>query len=508
MNGRNYIKQQKLKKDKETFKKKLYLSNNIEFFTTQIKSFSSQIKELTTKKKISTKHQENIEDLLKYYYAQINLRMYPESNYENENTKINVSNINLITNLQEMKKNMLNNDKRILEDNSKDIMYYIDHIRKNKIKEQIKQDIYSLELYEIKKKEYEEISKIIPDLLNKIKELKIYLRQNKFLYEQIMKQNKILEKMLEKQKEIFNQIKQENNGDIKFENEESNNKKIIGNIRSLSEENLKFINFKSENYYEKHFVDKENKVSKKIHSLLFDNPKFVGYKSKMSFLKNNKMNNRKIIKKYKPVSPYNFLNIFSNNKRYNSIGEFIDNFNTINNKKLSFYTLNSEKATTKMNTISSNFPIIKTKKSKKKLFSAEFNIKNNSKKILLFRDYLNDLINQQKTLIKNIINKKAEEIRSNNQIKTFISDCINDINIEIFEIKKNNYNEKIKENMIKYNEKLLYILTYIFDNCFSGIKNNNKKLINKSRNNNESNDKNKIKFKRSFSFKDIKFKSI
>ena len=313
--------------------------------------------------------------------------------------------------------------------------------------------------------------------------------------------------MLEKQKEIFNQIKQENNGDIKFKNEESNNKKIIGNIRSLSEENLQFINFKSENYYEKHFVDKENKVSKKIHSLLFDNPKFVGYKSKMSFLKNNKMNNRKIIKKYKPVSPYNFLNIFSNNKRYNSIGEFIDNFNTINNKKLSFYTLNSEKASTKMNTISSNFPI-KTKKSKKKLFFAEFNIKNNSTKILLFRDYLNDLINQQKTLIKNIINKKAEEIRSNNQIKTFISDCINDINIEIFEIKKNNYNEKIKENMIKYNEKLLYILTYIFDNCFSGIKNNNKKLINKSRNNNESNDKNKIKFKRSFSFNDIKFKSI
>ena len=496
MNGRNYIKQQKLKKDKETFKKKLYLSNNIEFFTTQIKSFSAQIKELTTKKNISTKHQENIEDLLKYYYAQINLRMYPESNYENENTKINLSNINLITNLQEMKKNMLNNDKRILEDNSKDIMYYIDHIRKNKIKEQIKQDIYSLELYEIKKKEYEEISKIIPDLLNKIKELKIYLRQNKFFYEQIMKQNKILEKMLEKQKEIFNQIKQENNGDIKFKNEESNNKKIIGNIRSLSEENLQFINFKSENYYEKHFVDKENKVSKKIHSLLFDNPKFVGYKSKMSFLKNNKMNNRKIIKKYKPVSPYNFLNIFSNNKRYNSIGEFIDNFNTINNKKLSFYTLNSEKASTKMKTISSIFRI-KTKKSKKKLFFAEFNIKNNSTKILLFRDYLNDLINQQKTLIKNIINKKAEEIRSNNQIKTFISDCINDINIEIFEIKKNNYNEK-----------LLYILTYIFDNCFSGIKNNNKKLINKSRNNNESNDKNKIKFKRNFSFNDIKFKSI
>ena len=70
--------------------------------------------------------------------------------------------------------------------------------------------------------------------------------------------------------------------------------------------------------------------SKNIHSLLFDNPEFNGYKSKMSFLKNNKIDIRKIIKKNKPINPYNFLNIFSNNKRYDSIGEFVDNFNNNN----------------------------------------------------------------------------------------------------------------------------------------------------------------------------------
>jgi hypothetical protein len=100
---------------------------------------------------------------------------------------------------------------------------------------------------------------------------------------------------------------------------------------------------------------------------------------------------------------------------------------------------------------------------------------------------------------------------TNNQIKSFISECINDINIELFEIKKNNKNEKIKENMIKYNEKLLYILSYIFDNCFSGIKNNHKLLINKTRNKKaffHSNKANMINLKKSFSLNDIKFKSI
>ena len=518
MDVRKYLMQQKLKKDKETFKEKLHLSIDIDFFTNQIKSLSSQITELKTKKNISTKHQENKVGLLKYYIEELNLKMYPDSfkkSFANENIRLHVSNLKLLSNLQDMKNNMLSDDKKTLEDNSKDIVYYIDQVRRNKIKQQIKQDFYSLEFYKIKRKEFEEINGIIPELLNKIEKFKIFLRHNKFLYEQILKQNKILEKMLEKQRKIYYELKNEekifqNNDGKKINSEDickrSSDKKIFENIRSLSEENFQFINYNCKNYYEKHIEDKNNNKSKVIQSLLLSSPKFIGYKSEKSFLKRNKMENRKIIKHYKPINPYNFLNIFSNNKRYDSLGEFIDNFNSINCKKLSFYTLNSDKTTTKMNTISSDFSS-KTKKHKNKLFSSKFNNKNNSKKILIFIDYINGLISQQKSLTKYITNKISEEIRTNNQIKTFISECINDINIELFEIKKNNKNEKIKENMIKYNEKLLYILSYIFDNCLSGIKTNHKILINKSRNKIDtklkntffhSNETNMIKLKKAF----------
>ena len=295
------------------------------------------------------------------------------------------------------------------------------------------------------------------------------------------------------------------------------------NIRSLSEENLQFINYQSENYYEKNFGEKENKKPKSIHSLLFDNPKFIGYKSPMSFLKHNKMITKKLLKKYKPINPYNYLNIFSNNKKFDSIGEFIENFNSINNKKISFYTLNSDKTTTtkfKTNTISSNISS-KKKKQKHRLFSSKLNDEDNHNTIISLRDFLIDLIEQQKRLIKEIENKKAEEIRSHNQIKTFISDCINDLSIEIFEIKEENKYKENKEDLINYNEKLIYILSYIFDNCFSGIKYNIKKLINKSRNNInndiklnnidsffDSNDISNIKLKKSFSLNDINYKLI
>ena len=544
MDVRKYLMQQKLKKDKETFKEKLHLSIDIDFFTNQIKSLSSQITELKTKKNISTKHQENKVGLLKSYIEELNLKMYPDSfkkSFANENIRLHVSNLKLLSNLQDMKNNMLSDDKKTLEDNSKDIVYYIDQVRRNKIKQQIKQDFYSLEFYKIKRKEFEEINGIIPELLNKIEKFKIFLRHNKFLYEQILKQNKILEKMLEKQRKIYYELKNEekifqNNDGKKINSEDickrSNDKKIFENIRSLSEENFQFINYNCKNYYEKHIEDKNNNKSKVIQSLLLSSPKFIGYKSEKSFLKRNKMENRKIIKHYKPINPYNFLNIFSINKRYDSLGEFIDNFSSINSKfifkiifikmlifnckKLSFYTLNSDKTTTKMNTISSDFSS-KTKKHKNKLFSSKFNSKKDSNKILIFIDYINGLISQQKSLTKYITNKISEEIRTNNQIKTFISECINDINIELFEIKKNNKNEKIKENMIKYNEKLLYILSYIFDNCLSGIKTNHKILINKSRNKIDtklkntffhSNETKMIKLKKSFSLNDIKFKSI
>ena len=524
MNGRKYLLQQKLKKDKERFTKKLYLSNQINFFTTQIKSFSSKIAENRAKRNITTTHQENTEDILKHYIAELNFKIYPDSykiNYGDENIRMNLSNLNYLTYFQKFKKDTLNNDRRTLEDNSKDLMYYIEEHRRKKIKKQLKSDINVLEFYEEKRKEFEEINEIIPELLNKVELFEKNFKESKFLYEQAIKKNKILELKLESQKNLNKKLKRKtkyiiDENEIIFEKKNfetgigdyAQRKKNFENMRTLSEDNFLF-NYKSENFYE--IIDEIKNPSKKanIHSLLFDSPRFIGYKSPMSFLNYNKIKLKKLIKNEKPINPYNYLNIFTNNKRYNSISDFMENFNSINDKKISFNRINTlitnEKTSTKINTISS----LSSKKSKnkkiikKRLFSSQqLNKEKEKYGIIIFRDYLVDLITYQKKLIKNLKNNIAEEIRSNNQIKSFIGDCINDINIELFDLKEKIEDDEEKEEQIKYNENLLYILSFIFDNCFSGIKHNIKKLINKSRNNNINKEENIIKIKKNFSFND------
>jgi hypothetical protein len=122
----------------------------------------------------------------------------------------------------------------------------------------------------------------------------------------------------------------------------------------------------------------------------------------------------------------------------------MEDFNTINDKKISFNNINTlitnEKTSTKINTISSfsSSKFKNKKKIKKRLFSSQQINKEKDNKdngIIIFRDYLYDLITFQKKIIKNLKNLYAEEIRSNNQIKSFIADCINDINIELFDLK-------------------------------------------------------------------------
>ena len=250
-------------------------------------------------------------------------------------------------------------------------------------------------------------------------------------------------------------------------------------MRSLSEKNFLY-NYKSENFYEKNFEDNSKNKLQTIHSLLFDKPKFIGYKSPMSFLNYNKIKMKKLVFNEKSINAYDYLNIFTNNNKYDTINEFIENFNTINNKKISFHNLNTEK--TKANTVSSNLSSKKLSPKKKKkirLFSSNALKEGNQNEIILIRDYLCDLISQQKKIIKDLNDKKTEEMRSKNQIKTFIINCIEDLNIEIFEQKEKIKENKAKEEILKQYENLLYILTYIYDNCFSGIKNKVKKLIRK-----------------------------
>ena len=141
MNGRKYIMQQKLKKDKQKFEKKLYLSNHINFFNDQIKTLTSKISQINSKRNIAITHSENSEDILKRYIAELNIKIFPNSfkkNYGNENIRINLSNLRYLTNFQNYKKDLLNIDKRNLEDNAKDLIYYMEEHRKEKIKKQNK----------------------------------------------------------------------------------------------------------------------------------------------------------------------------------------------------------------------------------------------------------------------------------------------------------------------------------------------------------------------------------
>ena len=57
------------------------------------------------------------------------------------------------------------------------------------------------------------------------------------------------------------------------------------------------LNYKSENYYEEIFEDKDKNEIRTVHALLFERPKFTGYKSPISFLKKIKKRRRQRIYK-------------------------------------------------------------------------------------------------------------------------------------------------------------------------------------------------------------------
>ena len=111
----------------------------------------------------------------------------------------------------------------------------------------------------------------------------------------------------------------------------------------------------------------------------------------------------------------------------------------------------------------------------------------------LAAQFLSDNINKIREEIKLKIKYKAEEIRSRYQLRYMISKIIEDIESDLEIMKKeksydlNNYYDNllgVPENKeMKQLEKMLfdkkvetsgqqlYILTYIFDNCFEGVNN-------------------------------------
>ena len=109
--------------------------------------------------------------------------------------------------------------------------------------------------------------------------------------------------------------------------------------------------------------------------------------------------------------------------------------------------------------------------------------------------FLTDSISKVREEIKLKTKLKAEEIRTTYQLKYLLGKCIEDIEMELDNEKKdkNNRNSKYYENILRiyddketkeknnkvFNENIenyeneLFVLTFLFDNCFNGINNIN-----------------------------------
>ena len=549
MDRKKYSYLRQLKLDKNKFEKKLYYYETKISLDEKIESLTSQIKETRANKNELIQISKACDNILRTYIAELHAKIFPhtwQKNYGEKNIEMNLSNLSMLTYLQKVKNKVFINDKYKLEDEVIDIFYKEDKKQTNKIKNQIKADKKEGQIMENEKYELSLIKDNFRNIIHDIEKYEMDLKIYKLKYDIVLRNNKKLNKMLEQQKimheEICKKLKEKNNNykTLKIEINDSNknknnkNKQINLNYRSFSDKN--YLSIKNKRKISlKLFKDKNKKI--KINPFLIKN--YKGYKTPLLFLKTNNIfeKNIRTLNDNRLVNAYDFLNIFTNNnKKTNSINEFINSFNNLSKKKLSFYNTTEDKST-KMTSLSSNNSIIKSNtitnnsmrnikkqsiyKVNSRLFSPQY-----KNEMYILRDYLYTLIDEQKEIIKDLKNKNAEEIRSISQIKYILSRCINDINIDIYDknnINNNNNsnnNKSIDENMIDnvgdINEedgKLLYILTYIYDNCFNGI-NNVESIFPEFRNNNNSKifffnnknnqDKIEVLHKRCFSCRGIK----
>ena len=477
---KKYIQLKQLEEDKSIFEQKINFYELKKAFDEKKELLTKELNEIKEEKKELIRISNSIDTVLKHYIAELHAKIFPntwQKNYGEDNIIINLSNIEMLTNLQKYKNKELIKDKHILEDKSMDIFQKVDLMQTNRIKYQLKEDIIDGEIMENEKYELSLIKDKFRQIINDVEKYQYDLKANKIKCEISIKINKKLKEILKseinKKKQLSKILEEKNNKKnknlkIQIKDNYAENLNNFANYRSFSDKNI----FSVKNTRKKSlklFEDKNKKNKIKINPYLIKN--YKEYKSPLLFLKKNKNINLKLFNNNtKLVNAYDFLNIFSTNSKYNSINDIINNINTMNSSKLSFYSIN-EKKSTKGNTISSNSTINNEKKviKSKNIIRNKLNSSENNNEIYLLRDYLYDLIDKQKSIIKYLNNKKAEEIRSIYQIKTFISKCIDDLYLEIYDNNKIK-NDNLNIHINKEKEDLFQFLTYIFDNCFSGIK--------------------------------------
>ena len=348
---------------KQREEEKLILEEKIYYHETKIsldekiKSLISEIKDIKEKKAEILKISNSTDNILKKYIAELNLKIFPhtiQKDYGEKNVKFNLLNLSMLSNLQRIKAEVFVKHKYKLEDKALDIFQKEEMRQTNYIKSLLKEDGFDVEIMENEKDKLSMVKDDFRDVGYNVEKYKFNLKKYKMKYDILKQINVRLQKVLDEEKIKYEKLCKKNNNkkylnlkinindNDSFENykDKNRNKNKICNIRCFFDNNffgVKNIKKKSMKLFKSQNTKNTNKKNKiNINPFIIKN--YKGYKTPLLFLKPNKIFDKNI-NKSKPVNAYDFLNIFSNNKKYDSISNFIDSFNTINSSKLSFYSL-------------------------------------------------------------------------------------------------------------------------------------------------------------------------
>ena len=499
-----YSKEQRLKQDTAKFLQKYELYTSNIFYDDQIEQLNKKCREYFNKTNYLLKRAENIEKILTQYISDLNNKIYPKTNsqfYDEEKKKINLSNISKLKFLQNFKKAQFIKDQSELEDNVLKFFNEEEYKFSEKILTAKKIDNKMCEIFEDNKRDMSLVHKNCRQIMSECEKHENRNLPLNFQLETVQRINKSLIELYNKEYQIY--IKKSklcsdkealiNRNEILEVNE---NKSPIKNINSNEFNSITNTKKKVMQWF------KENKSKRKNPYIIINN-----------IINNNKYNN--ISNKSTSILTYSSSNIKQKSiKSYSKSNKKIFNNHQLHKNKKFLLKTAENNTPTKINTISTSNcnSIIKTLSVSDKSFhtlaqndasndSAEYNY---DKKILnKAANFLSSKIINQKNKIANIKNKITEQTRDKYQIKNLIFSCIEDVSLNIKDIRiskdTNNKKSAKLDKEIENNINMLKVLNYIYYNCLDGIM--NYKCIFPEFRNNKNHNVNKIcNLKKCFSF--------
>ena len=431
--------------------------NQKKFYDKKIKVIKAQIKAI--KSKMSEEYRKTFltKDTLIEYLAHIISLIFNKNNYPKEKEAIIISReiTNLLQHYQDEKNKLFINEKEKFEDQIVQFIQIEDKRENNLIKEGFKKIDLNIKFFNKikdeffstndKKESIRELSDKFEKLLEDNRKCKLDLKMIKIIHEKI--------------KQIYNR---EKNINFKLKKDIDNSNNNLFTTRIISNGNR---------------YDIFNKVnSKKLNlNIHINNP---------TYSTSNSDNKDK-----KCLSQENWYKKSNKNKKLS--------------RNINYKCMNKFRTKNYL-TIKTNEDF-NTHKQIKRVFSTNTLMNTNTKKINKTEEeiYLISVINylKQKNLEKNNNIRKiklfiSDELKTLVWVKNFISKLINEIRYDIDDIKyylSNDENNKLLQDKLKDNEKLLFFCVYFYDNCIRGNKTSTYFIRNKQNKNKKEELKTEIK---------------